>query len=217
MRRWIFSRAFSLTELLILMVVLGVIASMAVASVQGYQDRTAMLIDETNQKMLFEAVKIHAIDTGTVAGTLSQLRPDDLEKAYVRVMERGRPYTFFAFLMDPLGVGTAEAEPLPSKYYNHDKKVLTCPVDPHNPLRGDGVSYAINGEFRGKPLSFLLRPENGTKDLIYECADDGNSQEFRHEGRKVSIVTTADGKHQKRAGGGGGQGAATSVGGPPRP
>lgn len=208
MRRWTLYRAFSLTELLISVVVLSIIAAAAGVSFQGYQDRTAMLIDETNQKILAEAVKIQAVDTGTVAATLSQLRPRDMEKAYARVTQGGRPYSFFAFLQEQLGLGTAEAVPLPPKYYNDDKKTLTCPVDPHNPLRGDGVSYAINSNFRDKPLSVLLKFENRNEELIYECKDDGQTAEFRHGGKRIAVVTTVKGKRKRKesgTSGGGGQ------------
>lgn len=68
-------RAFTLLELLMAVLILAVLATVAVAGFQAYRDRTAMLVDETNQRTLHAAVKLFAYDTGALPGLLNGLPP----------------------------------------------------------------------------------------------------------------------------------------------
>lgn len=192
-------KAFTLIEMLVAVVVLIIVSAVSVATYQGYRDRTAMLVDETNQKILAAAVKIYAIETGTVAGTLAELRPSDLERAYALVIEGHPRYTFWAFLQESFGIPIAEAVPLPGKYYANNKKVLSCPSDPTTPANGKGISYTVNPVFR-TPAD-IQNLANGGLPFIIECNDTGNL-EFRHGGpfapKSIAVITLLNGKHERQ-------------------
>ncbi len=200
--------SFTLIELLAAVTILMITASLAVVGFQGYLDQAAMLQDETNMMILQMAVKINAVETGTIAGSLSELQPIDLEKAYAAVAQGKRPYTMLAYVSEGWrslwGGSIAEAADsfLPARYYNRDLKTITCPKDPVKPTGFDandkplgGASYAISAAFKGqKPVSFLLA--NPDKTLIYEVDKSSSNQReaYRHDGGKKSVRVTAAGK-----------------------
>ena len=205
---------FTVMELLLAVVVIGILASFAMAGYQGYRDRTAMLVDETNQKVLAAAVKLYAYDNNALPGSLSQLRNRDMERAYAAVTEGKRPFTFLAYLEERItGVGTAEAVPLPELYYQNNANIRRCPRDP-NPDRSPAYSsYQIAAFFKDKALSVLLNPANAGRDLISET-----SRTDIHQG--TVVVTMAGGKSRRdlvspkhNSSSGGGQGSGGGMGG----
>lgn len=203
-----FRASFTLIELLAAMAILAIIASMAVVGYRGYLDEAAMLQDETNMMILEAAVKINAIQTGTVAGTISDLRPSDLERAYALVSQGKRPYTLLAYAGESWrslfwGESVAEADEfLPSEYYHRDLKVVTCPKDPSKPTgfdadgRPNGSSYAIHKKLKGKPIRDLLRSPPD-RVLIYE-SDGGKKEVYRHRGQEEAVRVTIAGKAIRR-------------------
>lgn len=198
--------AFTLLELMVAVLVISVLVSMAMVGYSGYRDHTAMLVDETNQKVILAAAKLYAYDNRFLPGNLSQLHREHLERAYAMVTEGRQPYTFWAFL----GLEeVAEARTLlehPAGYLGSNPlKVLTCPIDASPPGSGAGarsydMTQGANGA-AGKPLSWLLDPLNGDRDVIIET-DDGTTQTFRHKRGTQSVAITTAGVLRRRGSGG---------------
>ena len=211
-------RAFTLMELMIAVVIITLIVSFASVGYSRYRDRAAMLVDETNEKVLLAAVKLYAYDTNALPGSLSQLRPDQIERAYALVTEGKRPYTLLAFLEEKLGLfEIAEAASLPDRYLGENPlRVLTCPTDSTPPDRfpaptqhSYGITTGVNGA-ANKPLRWLLDPQNGTLPIVVE-SDVANPSSasladvsFRHNGKRTSVQVTAEGNIERflRPGGG---------------
>ncbi len=195
------NRGFTAIELIAAVVIMTVLVSLSMAGYQRYRDKTAMLVDETNQKVLQAAVKLYAYDNNALPGSLSRLRGADLHRAYAEVTGGKRPYTFLAFLQENLGLlDIAEAAPLPGKYYNNEESILTCPEDPTPPSEG-GVSYALASGWEGKPLSALLDPRNAEVPLIIEADVKTNAPAvFRHGQGTLTVQTTVKGDVKKKKG-----------------
>lgn len=212
------NRGFTIMELMVAVVILGILASMALVGYQGYRDRAALMVDETNQKVLQAAVKLYAYDHNALPASLSDLRPRDFQRAYALVIEGRKPYTLLAYLQENLGVMTAEAHvgapgPLHPEYYQNNVNILRCPSDTNG-----GVSYQISNVFSGTPLSTLLNPLNAGSTLIFESDTAGNGANpataivFRHGGARIAVITTVGGVRKRQesstnAGGGGGGGS----------
>lgn len=198
MRLMRFRRAFTLMELLITVVILSVVASVAVVGLQGYKDRVAMMADDTKMKVDAIALKMNAIDTGTVAGSLAELRSIDFERAYAQVMEEGHPYTMVAYLRETWdqlwGTSVAEAF-VPCKYYNCDLKMLQCPKDNRilaTGFRANGrpngpISYAISKKFRNRPVEFFTDPVHANWPVLYE-SDNEDAEVYRHGNKSVRMT-----------------------------
>lgn len=210
--RW---SAFTLLELMVTIVVISVLVSMAMVGYSGYRDRTAMLVDETNQKVILAAAKLYAYDNRFLPGNLSQLQPEHLERAYAMVTEGKQPYTLWAFLLEHAGLEeVAEAQtlldpPTPINYLGANPlKVLTCPLDTTPPGLGQAgprsydMTQGANGA-AGKPLSWLLDPLNGDRNVIIET-DDGTTQALRHKRGTQGVAITTVGvlrRHGPNTGG----------------
>lgn len=184
------TRAFTLVELLVSVVITGVLATLAMASYQGAMDRANMLVDETNQKILELAVKLYATDQDALPGSLSQLRPRDLERAYAMWQETrpARPRAWAA-VHEWWGVAVAEAATAVPFYprYISDVKTLTCPSDSTPPTVNtgglSGASYALNPAAANRSRTWLTDAVNGDLPLIYEADDPSAPPEqmvFRH-------------------------------------
>ena len=177
---------FTMMEILIAAVVLLILASVAMAGYQGYRDRAAMLVDETNQQVLAAAVKLYAYDNNALPGSLSQLQPEYLKRAFAEVTAGKRPDTLFTYLQEWTGIELAEAQVLPPRYYNNNPKILNCPLDRTPP------SYQIEAAWRGASLKALLASD-GSSILIEE-----DPAEARHVGKTTIVVTTVSGAHQRK-------------------
>lgn len=214
-------RGFTVMELMLAVMILTIIAAMSTAGYTRYRDKAAMLVDETNQKVLLAAVKLYAYDTNALPGSLSQLRSRDIERAYAQVTDGKRPYTLLAFLQEQVGLfDIAEAAPLPEKYFGGGQstpqqvlKLLTCPIDSTPPEQYPNPtkhSYGITkgdpaGDgAAGKPLSWLLDSKNAGLTVIAESdirdPDPKKDKDFerRHEGGKTFVKISAGGVTERK-------------------
>lgn len=194
-------RGFTVIELIVGFVILVVVFSLAISGYERYQDRTMMLVDDTNQKVLQASIKLYAYDTNALPGNLSELDSGTLRRAYALMTHGKQPYTLWAYLKQELGLlDIAEAIPLPEKYYNGDASILTCPSDPTPPAEG-GVSYVLAPGWENRPLSALLDARNADEPLIIEADETVNRQVvFRHGHGTLSVQMTVKGEHQRKTG-----------------
>jgi prepilin-type N-terminal cleavage/methylation domain-containing protein len=199
-------KGFSLLELLVAVTVVTILISISAVVYDGYRDRVAMMVDETNQKVLQAAAKLYAYDNDALPGLLSDLRPEDYQRAYARVVEGKRPYTVLAHLQEiwqeHIGVDTAEAF-LPARYFNRDLKLISCPSDATPPTGFDGggraiggISYALRPGVANRPLTWLLDSNNAGLVLIVE-SDDSSTVVFRHQKGTRTVGITVGGKHRQ--------------------
>ena len=200
------NRAFTVIELMVSVTILTIIVAAASVGYSQYRDKAAMLVDETNQKVLLAAVKLYAYDTNALPGSLSELQPEHVNRAYAQVTNGKKPYTFLAFLKDQVGLFDI-AEAMPDKYIGGGSlteeqrwKILTCPSDPTPPSAG-GHSYGIHRDFvnadgTGKLLSWLLDPAHAGWTCIAE-SDIANPTDVdfarRHEGGHTYVRASPNG------------------------
>jgi len=205
------SQAFTLTELLVVVVIVGVLTTVGVAGYQGYRDRAATMVDETNLQVLSQALKTYAYDNDALPAGLSELPHEYVDRALVQLRSERKPYTLLAHAQtlwrEFLGEEGAAYAFLPPRYINNDIKILQCPSDstPPTAFDGDGrpvggVSYALNPQLAGAPLKTFLRND---AILIFEADElpagnvDPDSSEapwvFRHQTGGVLAGLTAGG------------------------
>ena len=198
-------RAFTVLELMVAVVILTVIVSLSSVGYSKYRDKAAMLVDETNLKVLSAAAKLYAYDTNSLPSSFSQLRDGDLRRAYALVTEGKRPYTLFAFLQEQAGLlDIAEATRIPDRYLGDSPaRVLKCPMDDAPP------SYGLHALAAGQPLSWLLDQGNANlsawQHFIVE-SDSINPTDadfvYRHEGRRTYVYASASGAIRRYSTGG---------------
>ncbi len=194
-------RAFTVLEMMVAVMIITILVSMATLGYQGYRDRAAMLVDETNQKILQAAVKLYAYDNNALPASLSELRPGDVQRAYALVTNGKERYTLLAHLKEFVRGGVAHAQVLGARYYNNDAKVLDCLSDPTPHSRG-GVSYTIAPFWRdaaNRTLRVLLNPANADQELLIEAdAANATAPVFRHGRGRISVEVCAGGTVRRR-------------------
>lgn len=197
-------QAFTLVELLVGVIVVGILSTAAIVSYQGAYEEARMQECEANQAILTLAIREYFSHDDTLPVTLSALPSEDIQRAYAR-WQRERPWTTRAWArVQAWWEGMAEAAtgvttgcpdvsrlPVP-------RRALECPSDP-DPLSKGGVSYTINCAIRTR--ADYEKPENADKDLVYDADALGTSKiEYRHvdHGRKTAVVTKTRGKPERR-------------------
>jgi len=148
-------KGFTLTEILIVVVIIGVLTSMSLWIGGGTLQRSRSRQCELNLKVLRAAVIQYTYDYDALPGTLGEVWPEYRERAIAQLMEEGvdfgRQEGFIQRLVSRFLGGSAEAQPL--RDYGVDMNILTCPSDKTPPP--GGTSYAINVAAIGQPLSAL--------------------------------------------------------------
>ncbi|MBI3312216.1 MAG: prepilin-type N-terminal cleavage/methylation domain-containing protein [Candidatus Omnitrophica bacterium] len=191
--------AFTMIELMVVVLVLAILAAASMAGYRGYRERVDELTCITNGQVRVAAIKLYAYDNNALPGSLSQLRPQDIERATALVIGGKQRYTMLAHLKELFRESVAEAVPLPVRYYQNNPSVIRCPSDSNG-----GVSYQINSAFANQPLSTLLRA-SGNAILVFDSdvagdngADPDNDVAFRHQGGNLAVRTTIGGEHRPK-------------------
>ena len=192
---------FTLLELLVTIMILSVLVSGSVAMFGKFRDRAAMLVDETNMKILLAAAKLYAYDNNALPGNLSELRTQDVERAYALVTEGKRPYTFLVFLQEWVALTDVAEAGVIDKYLpgneNQILKIKTCP------LSTGSISYGIiHPSLSGSQteLQWLLDKDHANAVVIVETnATDASTLAYRHEGGRTCMQVLNSGVVQKKS------------------
>lgn len=178
-------KGFTLTEILIVVVIIGVLTSMSLWLGGGTLQRSHNRQCELNLKLLRAAVIQYTYDYDALPGTLGEVWPEYRERAIAQLMEEGvdfgRQEGFIQRLVSRFLGGSAEAQEVPPlRAYGVDITVLTCPSDKTPPP--GGFSYGINAAVAGEHISALN--DLGEEDLlIAECDHDTFTSETEIEPR----------------------------------
>ncbi|MFA5100453.1 MAG: prepilin-type N-terminal cleavage/methylation domain-containing protein [Candidatus Omnitrophota bacterium] len=140
-------RAFTLIEILVVLVIIGILSAIAIPSYQNFIEDGRAQVCETNLLALKSAFDIYMVEHNVVPGDLGQIPAEDIEKAlacarsgerwkekFVRFLDdqKERAYAY-ASLIDELGKGNL--------------RMLLCPSDTRRLEPGASrmiVSYGIN-------------------------------------------------------------------------
>lgn len=153
--------AFTLVELLVTVIIIGVLATMGIATYQGVIEKSKAKVCEQNVKMLTTAVKMYSLENDSLPATLSQIPGQYYRKAYAQVIEQGPKHMKLARKVinhhNHSSSAYANTPPLPTtsdhlnfsyfgmKNYGASAEAFVCPADT------DGAtSYAMNTQLFNK-------------------------------------------------------------------
>lgn len=138
-------KSFTLLEIMIVVVVMVVLATMAIPAYQGVVEKAKAKICETNLKALEVSLDIYAMEHDTMPASLSELPQEYIKLAYSRILRQKdawkiklayfisgvekRGMVYAAFLRDDIAKG--------------DIGLISCPKD-HTPPAQGGISYGFN-------------------------------------------------------------------------
>lgn len=150
------NKAFTLIEILIVVVVLGVVATTAIASYQRIVEQSKAKVCQQNIKMLTTAVKLYSLENDSLPATLSQIPQTYYRRAYAQVIEKGPMLTKLARKVvdhDHSSLAFAlEFKHDNFKQYGTNEENWVCPTQP-----GASQSYAINEGIEGLRWSYIVK------------------------------------------------------------
>lgn len=143
-------RSFTLTELLVVIVVIGVLATLGVPMYQGVIENSKATVCEENLKALKTALDIYAMEHDTMPAAISLLPYEYIKKAYAQHMQTEGAWRvkLAYFIVEWQERGLAYAGNFVRDLAKGDIKIITCPNDPTSPAEG-GISYGVNSTLVG--------------------------------------------------------------------
>ncbi|MDD4940572.1 MAG: prepilin-type N-terminal cleavage/methylation domain-containing protein [Candidatus Omnitrophica bacterium] len=164
------TRSFTLIEVMVAVVVLGILVMVGIPSYRNFVEmgRTRMCAD--NLGALKAAFDIYIAEHNVVPGTLSELSPEEVSRAYARIRTmrskdlsvrwvsfidtwQARSYAYAVSLIEQLGKGNT--------------KLLTCPSDARKGKISYGINNAVAGltrdEYMALPANTVVIADSDTK------------------------------------------------------
>ena len=145
-------KAFTLIELVIVVVVIGVLSTLAVAGYQSSIEGSKSKVCATNEQMLKTALDIYSMEHDTMPASLSAIPDSYKERAYAMVMRGANGWwtRLAARVVEIDGAGRAYAQSfMRDVLLKGNLKVMTCPSDDTPPTASGGTSYALNDAIVG--------------------------------------------------------------------
>ncbi|HNQ51419.1 MAG TPA: prepilin-type N-terminal cleavage/methylation domain-containing protein [Candidatus Omnitrophota bacterium] len=155
------TRSFTLVEVMVAVVVLGILVMVGIPSYRNFVEmgRTRMCAD--NLGALKAAFDIYIAEHNVVPGTLSELSPEEVSRAYARIRtmrSKDLSVRWVSFLETRQARGYAYAVSLIEQLGKGNTRLLTCPSDTH---KSEGKSYGINSIVASKTRDeYMALPAN---------------------------------------------------------
>lgn len=145
-------KGFTLLEIVIVLVVLGILATLSLPLYQNTIENAKIKVCETNLKAIRAAIEIYGLENDRMPGSISQLKPEHLRKAWAKIFKEENSWKIKLpyFIIDLQNKGLLYAQDsFVRRYLGGDIKLITCPKDETPPRwRDDGTiegrSYGIN-------------------------------------------------------------------------
>lgn len=171
-------RAFTIMEIIIVVAVIGILATLAFPAYKNVIENSKARVCETNLQALNTALEIYAMDHDVMPGDLSELPPEDVQKAYARILQEKGAWkiklAYFIVGQEQRGLVYAG---LLTNLAGGNISLMTCPAD-HTPPAEGGISYGLNSAlasmtsqvYRALPASALLIGDSDTTTFTSESS-----------------------------------------------
>ena len=158
-------KSFTLIELIIVLIIVGGIITVAIPLYHNVVEKAKAKVCEANLKVLAAAVEIYALENDQLPGSLGQLQPQHLRKAWAQIFKEEDEWkiklAYFIVDFDNRGLAYASSNLL-QRYLGGDIKLITCPSDPTPPPQGTsyGINCALAGmsyrDYKNLPDSYIV-------------------------------------------------------------
>jgi len=140
-------KAFTLIEMVVVVVVIGILSTLAVAGYQGSIESSKSKLCATNEQLLKTALDIYSMEHDAMPASLSAIPDSYKERAYAMVMRgtNGWWIRLAAAMVEIDGAGRAYASFVRDTLLRGNLRAITCPSDLTPPTAtGTTTSYALN-------------------------------------------------------------------------
>ena len=175
-------KSFTLIEILVGLIIIGILASLSIASYRKTVETNEQRICKENLKVLQAAIDIYTLENNSLPLTLARLTPRQIYLAYSRVAAKPKENHLFSSLRNILGIKPALAQSLPPlpRYYGNNRNVFRCPADTAFSIDACTIntttpftcgSYDFNFTSQTFDSSTNRLIKSGTYALIYDSSD----------------------------------------------
>lgn len=143
-------KSFTLIELMIMVIIAGILATLAIPAYSNYMEDAKAKVCATNLQALQTALEIYVREQDSIPGTLSQIPQRYLNQGYAKVMENKKEswkinLAYFSLgLLDRKYALAQSLSLLDLARGNHG--LLVCPADIRN--TPNKISYAFNKQLQ---------------------------------------------------------------------
>jgi prepilin-type N-terminal cleavage/methylation domain-containing protein len=163
------NKSFTLLELIIVIIVMGILATLAIPGYQRTVEDAKSKVCETNLKALDAALDIYAMEHDRMPASLSELPLEYIKNAYVKIIRAKDAwkiklaYAFVGWDQSLKDSARAYAGFLLDKIAKGDMTLITCPKAPLG-----GNSYGLNAQLSGIENQAYQNLPQGTL-IIGDC------------------------------------------------
>lgn len=184
-------KGFTLVEVVIVVVVVGVLATIGFPVYQNIVGGAKAKVCETNLKALQTALDLYAINNDSIPASLSMIPREYIREAYNRVLNNSDSWKIkIAFIItDWKERGLAHASFLAQEIAKGNISIITCPIDEDPPSEG-GISYGMNSALADMS-SDDYRALGGGMPVIADCESDifDSPDDFAQRHKRYNFVS----------------------------
>lgn len=138
-------QAFTLMEIVIVIVVIGILATIGIPGYQNTIEDAKARVCEMNLETLQLALDDYAMEYDKIPASLSELPQEYIQKAYVKILQRKDAWKIKLayFILERQTKNFAYAQSFISQLSGGNMASITCPADTTPPGQG-GISYGFN-------------------------------------------------------------------------
>lgn len=165
-------QAFTIMEIVIVIVAVGILATIAIPAYQYNVDSAKARVCQTNLEALQTALDCYAMEEDKIPATLSELPWEYIQKAYVKILQRKDAWKvkLAFFILEWQKKDYAYAQSFLNQLAKGHIDLITCPADTTPPEQG-GISYGLNSILKGKsPEEYRALPDDTV--LIGDCENN---------------------------------------------
>lgn len=191
-------KSFTLVELMVVVIVCGILATVAIPTYQNFMDESKAKVCYTNQLTVLKAVDAYTLENDQMPTTLSMLPAKYIQKAYAQIIPKASWDIKLAYwLVDREGWDMAYAQSNVSwigKFIS-DTNILKCPLDPYAHY-SPYPSYSI-GYIPGGPANYtVFKSLPNTTAVIHD-----NGAWHKRKGNSYAVGVNSQGGRLKSPGG----------------
>ncbi|MCX5708028.1 MAG: prepilin-type N-terminal cleavage/methylation domain-containing protein [Candidatus Omnitrophica bacterium] len=181
-------RAFTLVEIIVTVVIVGILATIGLPVYQNVLESSKQKVCDTNLLTLKKAVELYTMEHDIVPGALSQLNDKYIRKAYAEVMSGkgawGRRLAYLIVEGPQWGLAYADT-------YGMPKLRCPCNADPTKPSYGinSGVAGTTSLEYKNLADNAVIVADSGGEVFTY-AGGGGSGNKSDHAFIAVPLITT---------------------------
>ncbi|MFH1245179.1 MAG: prepilin-type N-terminal cleavage/methylation domain-containing protein [Candidatus Omnitrophota bacterium] len=188
--RHIFPQGFTISEVLICVVVILILATLAMAGYTQVMDNAYQRICSTNQTIIMKGIERHFLTTGIAPATLGDIKLEYWKNAYAEVMKDRDWQTKLSYFL--VKVTTAKeacaditkledlVNPAEMKVYGMMPDVFHCPADRTSGSPSYGINAALKNYSRWKDVPADMTILGDTDRSTFSSEDELS---YRHKRR----------------------------------